>query len=121
MRTWIVAVAVLTLATAGIVVAAEIPVEVQVSPATIVLGAPCTWVTIHTDIPAAGVVAGTVELNGVVATIVKADARGNLVGKFDFDAITADLSPGEAVMDFAGAYANGDTFVGSSVVPVRER
>ena len=119
MRTWIVAVAVLTLATAGIVMAETVPVPIQVSPHVIALHANCTWVTVHADIAYSVVDGATVALNGIPATVTFADDRGDLVGKFGFDVVTEGLEPGEAEMVLTGERKDGTPFVGSEVVRVK--
>lgn len=94
-------------------------VPIQVSPATLVLGAPCEWVTIHADIAYSLVDRETIDLNGVPAAVVFADTQGNLVAKFPFGTIEALAAPPEIALTFNGATDAGEPFVGTAVIPVR--
>jgi hypothetical protein len=57
---------------------------ITVSPATIVLDAPCECVSVHSNIPLGEVNAASVLLEGVAPILVKSDNRGQMVAKFSF-------------------------------------
>lgn len=71
-------------------------IEIQVSPATLVLDAPQVWVTIHADVKYSDVntVPGVylvVDGESIPAKSVFADDRGDLVAKFDKDDVESLL------------------------------
>lgn len=77
-------------------------VDIQVSPSTINLAYQGTVVTVHAEIPYAGVVTASLELNGVEVWWTKADARGELVAKFDVDRVKDIVSPPSAELKLIG-------------------
>ncbi|MBN1825450.1 MAG: hypothetical protein JW958_04220 [Candidatus Eisenbacteria bacterium] len=77
-------------------------------------------ITVHADIPLSRVDTFSVELSGVPALYTKADARGNLVAKFDENEIEALVSPPEATLTLIGLTVDGEPFTGSGVVGVRD-
>ena len=83
----------------------------MVSPSTIVL-AKVDTVTVHTNIPAAGVDPESLDLNGATPTDVYADNLGHLAAKF----AVADLGleAGETTLTLSG-----DGFAASDVVRVK--
>jgi hypothetical protein len=103
----------------------EETIEVQVSPSTIIL----LWeakgdvkVTVHTDVsyglfndPDYEV---NVSLGGVAANYIKADARGDLVAKFDFDAVANLVDVGYAWLTLEAVDENGVSYTGSDRVRV---
>lgn len=109
----------LVFAATAVAVGPIINVDIQVSPATIILKAPCTWITIHADIKCSVVDADSVKINGVDVAVVKADARGDLVAKVPFDAVAPSLSPPEALIVLTGATKDGSVFSGSATVAVK--
>jgi len=101
--------------------AADLAVDIQCSPAAVMLGAVATgdWMTVHTDLPFRDVDRTVaVELNGQPAKLLKADNRGNLVAKFDLTELRTQLQPGSVTLTLTGATLTGDTFAGSDVVRV---
>ena len=119
MKKWIAVAVVLMLVAAGSVMAAE--TEIQIAPATIVLDASCTWVTVHTDLAYTSVDAATVELDGIEMAWCKADARGNFVAKFAFGDVAEYLAPnagGPVTLTLTGL-AGGEEFAGSATVWVK--
>lgn len=98
---------------------AETAVDIQVAPATIVLKAPCQWVTVHADIAFPSVAPGSVEINGIGVDVVKADDCGNLVAKIAFEKITAIVTPPEALITLTGLTKDGEAFSGSATVRVK--
>jgi len=109
------------LALAVLPAAAQTVVPIQVSPAVIVLGAPVAWVTVHADIPYGSVSTASIELNGLAVSWTKADSRGDLVAKFDFDDVTASITTPSVTFTLTGLTKTGDAFEGSATVRVRQR
>jgi hypothetical protein len=98
-----------------------IDVSVTVSPSTIVLGLDKgAAVTVHTDIPAGIVDGASVALSGVPAYLTKADACGNLVGKFRQEDIEAIVAPPAATLVLTGVTRDGVPLAGSDDVRVIE-
>ena len=77
-------------------------IGIQVSPSTINLAYEGTVVSVHADIPYAGVVTASLKLNGVEVWWTKADARGDLVGKFNVDDIKKIVAPPGATLELTG-------------------
>ena len=96
-------------------------VYILVSPQTLLLSSTQGgWVTVHAAIPYNQVDTFSVELSGVPAGTTKADARGDLVAKFDEDAIKALVSPPSAVLALTGVTVDGEAIYGEDEVQVRE-
>jgi hypothetical protein len=100
-------------------VAAVMEIVIQVSPATIILDSPGTWVTVHAEIPYSDVDHATLTMNGVELVYSKSDNRGELVVKFAREDIQGIVSPPEALLTLTGTTNSGETFIGSEVVPVQ--
>lgn len=98
-----------------------IPVEIQVSPATILIGSEeGEWVTVHTDIAYGLVASATVYLNDVPINWSKADNQGNFVAKFVSSDIRGIVSPGQVELTLSGVTVYGDMFSGTTIVRVVE-
>jgi len=95
-------------------------VQIVVSPHTLVLSAPAAWVSVHTNVPFGAVDRDTLELNGVPVAWTKADARGNLVAKFDVDDIKAIVEPGEVTLTLTGEMVDGQLIDASDTITVKE-
>lgn len=95
-------------------------VPIQVSPATINLAQKGTWVTVHADIPYSEVlrVEAVVELNGVPVAWTKADNQGNLVAKFQVDAVKGIIAEPSAEVTLTGDVDGDVYFSGSETVRV---
>lgn len=91
---------------------------IMVSPRTLVLGK-ADSVTVHSNIPAAAVIASSVTLNGVAPLAVWADDCGHLAARFAVADL--DLAAGDATLTLCGAYTGdaGGTFAASAVVRVK--
>ncbi|MFO8080854.1 MAG: hypothetical protein R6V07_11150 [Armatimonadota bacterium] len=111
--------ALVVFAMAGHAAAPTLSVEIQVAPATIVLKAPCNWVTIHADIAYSSVQRDSVKINGLNADSVFADSCGNLVAKIAFERITELVSPPTAEIVLTGVTTDGVAFGGSEIVRVK--
>ena len=84
---------------------ADIPVTIDVAPNVINLGSSSTWLTVHTDIGFTVVNTTSVVLkvgSGTVSNdLCFADERGNLVAKFDMNAVKALFETVESIdVDF---------------------
>lgn len=99
--------------------AADLEIDVKVSPNTIVLASEGTLVTIHTNIALSAVDTGSLTLNGIPVAWTKADAKGNLVAKFNQYEIKAILTPPEATLELLGLKTDGTGFSGSDTVVVK--
>ena len=95
-------------------------IEIQISPATIVISSFAECLTIHTDIALSKVDRSSVALDGMVPYAVFADARGQLVAKFDIDQVKARVAPPSATMTLTGLTTDGTPFSGTGTVPVKE-
>lgn len=96
----------------------ELSVPIQVSPATLVLDSPGTWVTVHADIAYGDVDHATLTMNGVEVVYVKSDNCGDLVVKFDRRDVQDIVSPPEATLTLTGFTVDGTPFAGSQVIRV---
>lgn len=101
---------------------AEEQIGIQVSPSTINLAYQGTVVTVHADIPYRGVITASLRLNGVEVWYTKADARGDLVAKFDVDSVKNIVAPPSATLTLVGVVETieGDqvSFSGTDTVRV---
>ena len=101
----------------------DVEIEIQVSPSTILL----YWtpegkvrVTVHTDVSFSLLFTSTsVFLDGVQASSVFSDARGNLVAKFDYEEIRGLVGEGPATLTLIATDKKGVTYSGSDDVRVR--
>ena len=95
--------------------------DICVAPSMIAKSAPCTWVTIHTNVPLGQVQAALPEVNGVevLAAVLKADARGNTVVKIRFAEVIEQVQPPSATIGLT-LVVDGDALFASEVVTVKE-
>lgn len=98
--------------------ALELNVPIQVSPATLVLDSPGTWVTVHAEIAYGDVDHTALTMNGVELAHSKSDNRGELVVKFEREDIQNIVSPPEATLTLTGLTVDGTPFAGSQVIKV---
>lgn len=110
------------LAIGGIVPAAAqtMTIDIQISPATIVISSFAECLTVHADIALGKVDRSSVALDGLSPYAVFADARGQLVAKFDIDRVKAVVAPPSATMTLTGRTTDGTPFSGTRTVPVKE-
>jgi hypothetical protein len=97
-----------------------VTISIQVSPQTIVLSSLGGTVSVHTDIPLSIVDRESVQMDGMVPYLVKSDARGNLVAKFDLATVKARVSPPSATFTLTGYTLDGDAFTGTDTVVVKD-
>jgi len=96
-------------------------IDIMVSPNTINLNWDGEWVTVHADIPLAGVVTTTLFLNDVPVAWTKADAQLDLVAKFAVDDVKGIVSPPSATLRLVGEVmtSNGPVeFYGTDTIKV---
>ncbi len=89
---------------------------IMVSPSTIVL-AKVDTVSVHTNIPAGSVEAGSLDLNGAAPTDVYVDNLGHIAAKFAV--VDLDLEPGRVTLTLEGDLEDSDSFSASDVVTVK--
>ena len=94
-------------------------VHIDISPATLVLDSPGTWVTVHAQISLSAVDTQSVTLEGIVPDVIKADNRGELVAKFGRETIASIVSPPEATLTLQGLTAAGEPFAGTDTITVQ--
>lgn len=110
----------------GLAVAADsmdqLVVKIQVAPKTFLLqSSQGGEITVHAEIAYSSVDRTSISMNGVEVKWTKADSRGELVAKFDEDALKAIVSPPEATMVLVGYTIGGEPFTGRAVVSVRDQ
>ena len=107
-----------------IALAADIALEVKVSPNVLVLKAPTNWITIHTDMPLSAVDQSSLDVavngNSVPIALVKADACGQMVLKISQAEVDPYVDPPWATFVVTGATNAGDTFEGADTIRVRD-
>jgi hypothetical protein len=101
----------------------EVEIGIQVSPSTILLN----WkakgdvrITVHADVSFRLFDTSDiqVDLGGVPAIYIYADARGDLVGKFPYEAIKELVGPGTATLSLTATAKDGTVYFGSDDVRV---
>ena len=103
--------------------AEDIGLGIQVSPSTLNLAYEGSVVTVHADIPYVGVaLTAELTLDGVPVWWTKADARGELVAKFEAGSVKGlfdieDL-PTTATLKLVGETVAGDRFSGTDTIMV---
>lgn len=106
-----------------------VPIEIQCSPAVVILDSVANgdWMTVHTDLRFSALPKPVVvDLNGLAATSVFSDNRGNLVAKFRLTTLKAMLptlvmpDTSEATLILTVVDNNGVEYTGSDVVRVMD-
>ncbi|MFC1782644.1 hypothetical protein ACFL02_03545 [Planctomycetota bacterium] len=105
-------------------------ISITVSPRTLSLGSPGECLTVHTDIDFNDVVLDStlmlyvpVTESEIVYNGVKSDLRGNLVAKFDRDAVkdaVEDQVGREVELILKGFDVDGNAFEGSDYIRVKK-
>lgn len=95
-------------------------VQIVITPKMLVLSAPTTWVTVHTNIPLGLVDCDSLELSGVSVDWTKADNRGNLVAKIAVEGVAEIVAPPSATLTLSGLLADGTPFAASDTISVKE-
>ena len=108
------------LATALAAGPAALEVDVQVAPHTLLLSSyQGGEVTVHAAIAYGEVDTESVTLNGIAVSWTKADCRGELVAKFDEEAVKAIVDAPSATLTLSGMTLDGEIFSGSDTVKVK--
>ena len=95
-------------------------VEIQVAPQTMLLSSVQSGeVTVHVDIAYSVVVESTIFMNGIAVSWTKADDCGNLVAKFDEEAVKGVLEVPSTTLTLSGTTTAGVDFAGSDTVKVK--
>ncbi len=100
-------------------VSADLEIEVKVTPRSLILASEGTLVTVHTNIALSAVDTSSLTLNGVAVAWTKADAKGNLVAKFNQYEIKPIVAPPEATLELRGYTKAGVSFAGSDTIAIR--
>lgn len=98
---------------------------INVAPNMLVISSMGNKVTIHSNIPAGTVNVSTLELSidgiGSLTPISTfADARGQLVAKFDMEEVKGIVNVPSTELTLTGVYFEGGTFTASDVIEVKE-
>ena len=98
---------------------ADREVNITISPDTLVLEEDIQsyLVTVHAEIAYSIVDTGSVLLDGIKASLVKPDSRGELVAKF----VISDLQHGPLTLTLTGQLKDGTTFSGSDEIWVNDK
>ena len=100
-----------------------IEIDIRIAPNTLVLGDAGAAVTVHAAIPYSVVVTNDddepITLAGVHALYSFADDCGNLVSKFNPDAIKDVVDPPIAMLILEGMTKDGESFIGCDTVEVK--
>jgi hypothetical protein len=96
----------------------EFTVPIDIAPSMLVLDSPGTCVTVHAEIAYGDVDHDSLLMNGVSPSYTKADARGELVVKFEREDIQNIVSPPEATLTLTGLTVDGTPFTGSDTITV---
>ena len=99
--------------------AADMDINIIVQPKVLVIGSDSEWLTIHTDIALSAVDTGSLMVNGLAVSWTKADAKGNLVAKFDVNEVKAMVAPGDVTFELTGLTNDGTSFSGTDTVCVK--
>ena len=99
----------------------DLLINIQVSPATILIGADqAVMVTVHAEIPYSTVDGASVTLNGITVKATFSDLRGDLVAKFLSSEVKGVVSPGNGELTLTGMTKDGQVFSGTCTVRVVE-
>lgn len=93
---------------------------ITISPQTLVLSHDSCGVTVHTNIAIGLVDCDSLQLDGIAPYLTKADNRGELVAKFDADAVKAIVAPGQVTLTLTGELKDGQSFAASDTIMVKE-
>ena len=101
-------------------------VSIRVAPATLAMESAAGVMTVHagiryTDVSKDDTVMLDVNETEIPALYTFADDRGNLVAKFDIDAVKAEVRDDQEALELmlTGKTTDGDWFVGSATIAVK--
>jgi len=116
----------LMVATLSAAPAADLSIDITVSPKVMVLSAPTKYVHIHSNIlmklvdrPSLGVTVDGETLDWTSFGVF-ADSRGLMVIKIDQDLVDPLVAPGSATFVVAGSTTGGESFEGADTIRVKE-
>ena len=93
--------------------------NIRIAPNTLVLGSDGTLLTVHTDVALSSVDTSSIILDGIPVSWTKADSKGNLVAKFDLNAVKAISTPPEIELTMTLTLKDGTEISGSGTIAVR--
>lgn len=93
---------------------------ITISPKTLVLNSDGGCVTVHTNISIELVDCNSLLLEGIAPYLTKADDRGELVAKFDTDAVKSVVDTGQVTLTLTGVLEDGSSFAASDTITVKE-
>ncbi len=99
--------------------AADLEITIKVTPRVLVLDSEGTLVTVHTDIAYYAVDTASLTLNGIPIAWTKADARGNLVAKFNQDDVKDIVAPPSVALELSGTTTDGTSFSGTDTIVIK--
>jgi len=99
--------------------AADLEITIKVTPRVLVLDSEGTLVTVHTDIAYYAVDTASLTLNGIPIAWTKADARGNLVAKFNQDDVKDIVAPPSFALELSGTTTDGTNFSGTDMIVIK--
>lgn len=105
---------------AAVVAMESMVISVTLSPKVLAISSAGSSFSAHTDVPYSAVDPDSVALDGIPADYVKPDLRGQLVAKFDVNAIKAAVAPPSATMTLTGTLKDGTPFAGTDTIRVKE-
>lgn len=94
--------------------------DIDIAPKMINMESQGWTFTVHGEILLSKVDRTSIEMNGLYPTEVFADDCGELVAKFDLDAVKRIVYPPETTLTFTGVTVDGVPFVGTAIVRVRQ-
>jgi len=101
------------------VFAADLEIDITVTPKALVLGSEGTLVTVHTNIAYYSVDTASLTLNGIPIAWTKSDARGQLVAKFNQDDVKEIVAPPSVELVLSGLTTDGTSFSGMDTIVVK--
>jgi hypothetical protein len=99
--------------------AADLEIEIKVTPRVLVMDSEGTLVTVHTNIALSAVDTASLTLNGIPIAWTKADARGQLVAKFNQTDVKDIVVPPSVLLELSGYTKSGESFSGTDTIVVK--
>ena len=95
-------------------------ISIKITPNTLNLKSQGKWVTVHAGIPCSMVAEESVYLEGIQNAFIEADNCGNLVAKFDREAVMDNVSTGCVWLTLTGETICKEPFWGTDAIRVIE-
>jgi hypothetical protein len=99
--------------------AADLEIEIKVTPRVLVIDSEGTLVTVHTNIAYSAVDTASLTLNGIPIAWTKSDARGQLVAKFNQSDVKDIVAPPSVLLELSGYTRSGESFSGTDTIAVK--